>query len=84
MESTTMFWMTVIGTLCWIVCFAWMRRISSRQDTLLRQLHEQGKRIEELSKMEHALIKEVHPQVTEIKEDLEEVVEAVKEPSRAG
>jgi hypothetical protein len=73
------FWMTGVGTLCWIVCFWWMHRISSRQDALLKQLHDQSRRIERLSKAEHDLIKEVHPQVNEIKEGVNEVAEAVKQ-----
>jgi predicted transcriptional regulator len=47
-----------------------MRRISSQQNSLLRELREQGKRIEELSKEEHQLIKEVHPAVEQIREGL--------------
>ena len=47
----------------------------------MEQLHEQGKRIEKLSKMEHDLIKEVHPQVNEIKEGMEEMIAVVKENS---
>jgi hypothetical protein len=65
------FWMTVLGTLCWGLCFWWMHRISSRQDTLLVELREQGRRIETLSREEHALIREVHPQVGEIKESIQ-------------
>jgi hypothetical protein len=73
------FWLTLIGTLCWVVCFWWMYRISAKQNALLDQLHAQGKRIEKLSKVEHDLIKEVHPQVGEIKESMNTVVAAVKE-----
>ena len=73
------FWLTLIGTLCWIVCFWWMYRISSKQNALLDQLHAQGKRIEKLSKLEHDLIKEVHPKVGEIKEGMDTMVAAVKE-----
>lgn len=73
------FWLTLIGTLCWIVCFWWMHRISTKQNALLDQLHAQGKRIEKLSKLEHDLIKEVHPQVSEIKEGMGTMVAAVKE-----
>jgi hypothetical protein len=73
------FWMTVLGTLCWGLCFWWMHRISSRQDTLLVELREQGRRIEALSREEHALIREVHPQVGEIKESIEAVAEDVAE-----
>jgi hypothetical protein len=65
--------------ICWGVCFWWMRRLSVKQNFLLDQLREQGKRIENLSKIEHDLIKEVHPQVNEIKEGMEEMIAVVKE-----
>ena len=67
-----------LGMLCWIVCFWWMHRISSRQDALLEELHKMTRRIEKLSKVEHDLIREVHPQVNEIKEHVETVREAVE------
>jgi len=54
-----------------------MRRISSRQDAMLKELHEMTTRIEKLSKTEHDLISEVHPQVNEIKEHVEDVRDAV-------
>jgi hypothetical protein len=73
------FWMTAVGTLCWVACFWWMQRISAKQNALLDQLRAQGKRIEKLSKIEHDLIKEVHPQVGEIKEGMDAMVAAVKE-----
>ena len=73
------FWLTLTGTLCWVVCFWWMYRISTKQDALLDQLHEQGKRIEKLSKLEHDIIKEVQPQVGEIKDGMDAMVAAVKE-----
>ena len=73
------FWMTLAGTVCWGVCFWWMRRISIKQNFLLDQLREQGRRIEKLSKIEHDLIKEVHPQVLEIKEGMDEMIAVVKE-----
>jgi hypothetical protein len=60
------------------VCFWWMWRISSRQDALLRELREQGQRIEKLSRIEHDLIKEVHPAVQDIKNDVSDVAAAVK------
>ena len=75
------FGMTLIGTVCWAVCFWWMHRISAKQNYLLKQIGEQGKRIERLSKIEHDLIKEVHPQVNEIKEGMEEMIAVVKENS---
>jgi hypothetical protein len=56
-----------------------MHRISSRQDTMLKELHEMTGRIEHLSQVEHDLIKEVHPKVGEIKEQVEDVKEAVSE-----
>jgi hypothetical protein len=69
--------LTWIGLGCWCVCFWWMRRISYRQDAMLKELHEMTTRIEQLSKAEHDLIREVHPQVGEIKEHVEDVREAV-------
>jgi hypothetical protein len=66
-----------IGTLCWIVCFWWMHRISSRQDAMLEEVHEMTARIEKLSQSEHDLISDVHPQVSEIKEQVENVREVV-------
>ena len=75
--------MTLAGTVCWGVCFWWMRRLSIKQNILLDQLREQGKRIEKLSRIEHDLIKEVHPQVSEIKEGMAEMMAVVKETSEA-
>ena len=66
-----------IGTLCWIVCFWWMHRISSRQDAMLEELHAMTTRIERLSQAEHDLTRDVHPQVSEIKEHVEDVREVV-------
>jgi hypothetical protein len=78
-ENGLAFWMTVAGTICWGVCFWWMRRLSIKQNALLDQLREQGHRIEKLSRIEHDLIKEVSPQVTEIKQGMEVIVAVVKE-----
>ena len=78
-KTIAAFWLTVIGTGCWGVCFWWMYRLSQKQNRLLDRLGEQGKRIEKLSRIEHDLIKEVHPQVGEIKEGMEEMIAAVKE-----
>src|SRR5450631_2455552 len=77
--SSIAFWLTVLGTACWVVCFWWMYRISEKQNSLLDRLGEQGKRIEKLSRIEHDLIKEVYPQVSEIKEGMAEMIAAVKE-----
>ena len=80
-ENNLAFWMTLTGTIFWGACFWWMRRLSIKQNALLDQLREQGKRIEKLSRIEHDLIKEVHPQVGEIKEGMEEMIAVVKENS---
>ncbi|HKQ39611.1 MAG TPA: hypothetical protein VJ063_16160 [Verrucomicrobiae bacterium] len=65
--------LTFISTACWLVCFWWMWRISSRQDALLKELHKHTQRIARLTKAEHDLIQEVHPQVGAIKEAIEQV-----------
>jgi hypothetical protein len=71
------FLLTWVGLGCWCVCFWWMHLISSRQNAMLKELHEMTKRIERLSQAEHDLIRDVHPQVEEIKEHVENVREAV-------
>ena len=58
-----------------------MHRLSIKQNALLDQLREQGKRIEKLSRIEHDLIKEVHPQVNEIKDGMDAMIGVVKEKS---
>jgi len=69
--------LSCMGMLCWIVCFWWMHRISSRQDAMLKEVHEMTARIEGLSQSEHDLIRDVHPQVSEIKEQVENVRDVV-------
>lgn len=71
------FVLTWVGIGCWCVCFWWMRRISSRQDAVLKELHEMTRRIEKLSEAGHEMIRDVHPQVGEIKEHVESVRDAV-------
>lgn len=66
-----------VGTGCWAVCFWWMHRLSSRQETMLKELHSMTTRIENLSKIEHDLIKDVHPKVSEIQQSVEDVADAV-------
>jgi hypothetical protein len=78
-QGAAAFWMTAVGTVCWVICFIWMGRISAKQNSLLDSLREQAQRIEKLSKMEHDMLKEVHPQVGEIKENIETVIVSVKE-----
>jgi uncharacterized protein Yka (UPF0111/DUF47 family) len=68
-----------VGTFCWGACFWWMHRISSRQDSLLSELHDIARRIEQVSRAEHDLIREVHPQVGAIKQSIETVAEAVND-----
>ena len=79
-----LFALTWVGLGCWCVCFWWMHRISSRQDAMLKELHEMTRRIERLSKVEHDLIREVHPKVHEIKEHVESVAEAVSPGGSSG
>ena len=62
---------------CWVVCFWWMHRISSRQDAMLIQLQEQARRIERVSKEEHEILTELRPSVQKIEKDLDEVSEKV-------
>jgi hypothetical protein len=82
-QTNITFWLTLIGMACWGFCFWWMGRISGKQNHLMDQLRDQGKRIEKLSKIEHDLIKEVHPQVGEIKDGMDEMIAAVKENTAA-
>ena len=37
-KNNLAFWMTLAGTVCWGVCFWWMRRLSTKQNILLDQL----------------------------------------------
>jgi gas vesicle protein len=69
--------LTWIGLGCWVVCFWWMHRISSRQEALLKELHQMTERVEQVSKKGHDLMRDVHPQVGEIKEKVETMKEAV-------
>jgi len=75
--ETAAFVLAWVGTACWGVCFWWMHRLSSRQEAMLKELHEMTARIEQLSRSEHDLIREVHPKVSAIKEQVENVADAV-------
>ncbi len=66
-----------IGIACWGACFWWMHRLSARQETMLRELHDVTKRIEALSKTEHDLMREMHPAVAQMKGSVEDVAQAV-------
>ena len=72
------------GTGCWLVCFWWMHRLSSRQETMLKELHDVTKRIEELSKAEHDMLQEVHPTVKKINESVKDVAAAVEAEDSSG
>jgi hypothetical protein len=72
-----------VGTACWVVCFWWMHRLSTRQERMLKELGDVAKRIEKLSKAEHDLIREVHPKVEEIKDSVEEVSDKVSSQDAA-
>ncbi len=80
MAILTIFFNT-INLFCWVACFIWMYRISTRQDIVLKAITGQGRRIEKLSKVEHDLIKEVHPVVGEIKDRMEEIAVVLQETS---
>src|SRR2546423_2231592 len=71
--------LTWVGTGWWGICFWWMHRLSSRQEIMLKELHDVTKRIEKLSKVEHDLIREVHPNVEEIKESVKDVSDKVSQ-----
>jgi hypothetical protein len=75
--------LTWTGIVCWATCFWWMHRTSSRQETMLKELHEMTTRIEHLSQAEHDLMRDVHPQMSEIKEHVENVAEAVSPDASA-
>ncbi|PZR73292.1 MAG: hypothetical protein DLM73_11030 [Chthoniobacterales bacterium] len=70
-----------VGTACWAVCFWWMHQLSTRQETMLEELHEVTKRIEKLSQAEHDIISQVHPTVEEIKESVKDFAAKVSEDS---
>ena len=76
--------LTWVGTGCWVVCFWWMHRLSSRQEAMLQELHEVIKRIEGLSKAEHDLLQQVHPTVEKIKESVKDVAVAVSREDSGG
>jgi hypothetical protein len=73
-----------VGTGCWVVCFWWMHRLSSRQETMLQELHAVAKRIEKLSEAEHDMLREVHPSVEKIKESVKDVAVAVSGEDSSG
>ena len=73
-----------VGTGCWVVCFWWMHRLSSRQNAMLEELRTVAKRIEVLSKAEHDMLQEVHPAVEKIEESVKDVAVAVSAKDSSG
>ena len=69
---------SLLDVACWGICFWWMHRISQRQDAMLRELQQQARRIEEVSKEEHNILKELHPTVQKIDEAVDEVKESTQ------
>ncbi len=78
MQLTFLQWLTILDSGCWLLCFWWMHRISSRQEAMLQELREQAERIEEMSKVEHDMVKEMHPKVESMEGDISKVAEAIK------
>jgi hypothetical protein len=78
MGPTLANFVTLLDIGCWAVCFWWMHRISDRQNTMLEQLQQQARTIEELSKEEHEILKELHPTVQKIEEGIDQVQESTK------
>jgi hypothetical protein len=69
---------TLLDIGCWAVCFWWMHRISQRQDSMLKELHQQAESIEELSREEREILKELHPTVQKIEKGVDEVKESTQ------
>jgi len=69
---------TLLDIGCWAVYFWWMHRISERQNTMLHELQQQARTIEELSKEEHEILKELHPTVQKIEEGVDRVKESTE------
>jgi hypothetical protein len=69
---------SMVDIACWGICFWWMHRISARQNTVLKELQQQARSIEELSKEEHEILKELHPTVQKIEEGVDQVKESTQ------
>jgi hypothetical protein len=78
MDRTLVNFVTLIDIACWGVCFWWMHRISQRQDTMLKELQQQARSIEDLSREEHEILKELHPTVQKIEEGVDQVKESTQ------
>ena len=69
---------SIFDIACWGICFWWMHRISTRQNAVLKELQQQARSIEELSKEEHEILKELHPTVQKIEENVDKVKESTE------
>ena len=69
---------SMLDIACWGICFWWMHRISARQNTVLKELQQQARSIEELSKEEHEILNELHPTVQKIEEGVDQVKESTQ------
>jgi hypothetical protein len=69
---------TLLDIGCWGICFWWMHRISQRQDIVLKELQQQARSIEELSREEREILKELHPTVQKIDENVDKVKESTE------
>lgn len=69
---------TVVDIGCWGVCFWWMHRISQRQNAMLKELQQQARSIEELSREEREILKELHPTVQKIEEGVDQVKQSTQ------
>jgi hypothetical protein len=78
MGRTLVNFVTLLDIGCWAVCFWWMHRISQRQNTMLEELQQQARSIEELSREEHEILKELHPTVQKIEAGVDRVEESTQ------
>ena len=78
MGPTLVNFVTLLDIGCWAVCFWWMHRISQRQNTMLEELQQQARSIEELSREEHEILKELHPTVQKIEAGIDRVEESTQ------
>jgi hypothetical protein len=69
---------TFVDIGCWAVCFWWMHRISEKQNAMLKELQQQARSIEDLSREEHEILKELHPTVQKIEEGVDQVKESTQ------
>jgi hypothetical protein len=78
MARTLANFFTFVDIGCWAVCFWWMHRISERQNAVLKELQQQARSIEDLSREEHEILKQLHPTVQKIEEGVDQVKESTQ------